>query len=90
VSKQDLLDALKTPRAMDDYLEANNASEIIADIRAVMQPERTLRDWFAGQALAGLLANRDLTWPTLRQAPLASTVYQLADAMLAAREAGDE
>jgi hypothetical protein len=44
----------------------------------------TLRDYFAGQALAGALAD-----PTCDLAPieLAKIVYREADAMLAAREA---
>jgi hypothetical protein len=43
----------------------------------------TLRDWFAGQALAGLL-----TSPSSDTAEnWASTAYGLADAMLAARSA---
>jgi hypothetical protein len=45
----------------------------------------TLRDWFAGQALAGLCASTDH-----ESAPskgiLADWAYQQADAMLAARE----
>jgi hypothetical protein len=48
----------------------------------------TLRDYFAGQALAGLCANRgwdDAFGP--ESAPLtAITVYRLADAMLTRRE----
>ena len=39
----------------------------------------TLRDWFAGQALAGLL--REYPWGRA-----AMVAYQLADAMLAARK----
>jgi hypothetical protein len=43
----------------------------------------TLRDYFAGQALAGALAD-----PTCDLAPieLAKKIYEFADAMLAARE----
>ena len=40
----------------------------------------TLRDWFAGQALAGLLASTDVYCSTARLA------YEYADAMLKARE----
>lgn len=47
----------------------------------------TLRDWFAGQALAGLAVNTaeadDLQW-TKEHGPIAA--YEIADAMLAARE----
>ncbi len=42
----------------------------------------SLRDWFAGQALAGLLP----TDTTHTNADLAQAAYNLADAMLAARE----
>jgi hypothetical protein len=46
-------------------------------------PGMTLRDWFAGQALAGALAD-----PTCDLSPieLAKKTYEFADAMLAARE----
>lgn len=42
----------------------------------------SLRDWFAGQALAGLLANElhDATWDGF-----AADAYGLADAMIAAK-----
>jgi hypothetical protein len=43
----------------------------------------TLRDWFAGQALAGLLADPDRNGSDNQYAKVA---YSLADAMLAARE----
>lgn len=43
----------------------------------------TLRDYFAGQALAGLLANPDYTGLI---AVSANDAYQFADAMLAERE----
>ena len=53
----------------------------------------SLRDWFAGQALAGLMANsaelRNITTPmqTQREADLsiAQAIYELADAALAER-----
>jgi hypothetical protein len=49
-------------------------------------PGMTLRDWFAGQALAGLVA-----WEGIGNAPDfhamdAGRCYAMADAMLAARE----
>lgn len=48
-----------------------------------------LRDWFAGQASAGLLANRHYFGHFSDAIPwnrIASEIYELADAMLAARE----
>ena len=42
----------------------------------------TLRDWFAGQALAGMLANPH-TWT---EEDLEGAAYRYADAMLRARE----
>lgn len=52
----------------------------------------TLRDWFAGQALAGWLASYDPedSHPvaTEVQGSLAAYSYAIADAMLSAREGG--
>jgi hypothetical protein len=45
----------------------------------------TLRDWFAGKALAGLMADPSVTG-TMQQ--MAECCYRYADAMLAAREVG--
>lgn len=52
------------------------------------EPGMTLRDWFAGQALSGLLAHTSGEDP--RKAP--AFAYDLADMMLAQRtkDAGDE
>jgi hypothetical protein len=49
-----------------------------------MAESMSLRDWFAGQALAGMLACDDLT--TSDANALARWAYQYADAMIAARE----
>ncbi len=46
----------------------------------------TLRDWFAGQALAGILASEGGPLGG-EEASLAKTAYYLANAMLAARNA---
>lgn len=52
----------------------------------------TLRDWFAGQALAGMLANPNTTGPASPASALPSAVatfsYAIADAMLAERAKG--
>ena len=50
-------------------------------------PGMTLRDWFAGQALAGRMATGVEDYLDPRDT--ASRCYRLADAMLAAREGGD-
>lgn len=44
----------------------------------------TLRDWFAGQALAGLLGNSNYGPPNSKED--ANMTYLIADAMLKARE----
>jgi hypothetical protein len=47
----------------------------------------TLRDWFAGQALVGVLAGNDLSRaPTFDWDVMAKGAYGLADAMLVERE----
>lgn len=49
----------------------------------------TLRDWFAGQALAGMLPNEDMPWSSdhaeIEASTIANAAYELADAMLAER-----
>lgn len=49
------------------------------------QDGMSLRDWFAGQALAGLLSEGEY----VDERPVAFRAYVYADAMLAAREAPD-
>jgi hypothetical protein len=44
----------------------------------------TLRDWFAGQALAGMMAHKDSAKWTRNE--VAGDCYAYADAMLKARE----
>jgi hypothetical protein len=61
-----------------------------------VQPGMTLRDYFAGQALAGMLANKDLmlmiaqacreVGETDGHAAIAGGAYDYADAMLSARQ----
>jgi hypothetical protein len=49
-------------------------------------PQMTLRDWFAGQALAGMTASPKGKFPEqLSDEQAAKDAYELADAMLAAR-----
>ena len=47
-------------------------------------PGMTLRDWFAGQALAGFMANTKR--PTTISSDDAAWAYLIADAMLEARK----
>jgi hypothetical protein len=46
----------------------------------------TLRDWFAGQALAGILLNYTTQKFGASEFTVGTAAYQYADAMLAARE----
>lgn len=54
----------------------------MGDRHRIAQPGMSLRDWFAGQALAGMLADSNVTGTYDK---LASAAYDMADAMLAAR-----
>lgn len=45
-----------------------------------------LRDWFAGQALIGLMVNRAREVVGLPKVALAQDAYQTADAMIAVRQ----
>ncbi len=56
-------------------------TEIITEINT--QPGMSLRDWFAGQALAGFCSIKELSPEQVSQ--VISGVYRLADAMLAER-----
>jgi hypothetical protein len=46
----------------------------------------TLRDYFAGQALAGVLASPHTNLPEVFDSNVAESVYAMADAMLAERD----
>ena len=46
----------------------------------------SLRDYFAGQALTGMMASRNPTTPRFHPEEDAAYVYAVADAMLKARE----
>lgn len=52
------------------------------DTNGSYQKGMSLRDWFAGQALAGFMSSSNLT---LSNADYAKAAYETADAMLAAR-----
>lgn len=54
------------------------------ETRSDIHEGMSLRDWFAGQALTGLLA-KDQLW----SAVAGREAYEMADAMLKAREAGN-
>lgn len=54
----------------------------LGDRHRVAQPGMTLRDWFAGQALAGMLADSEVIGEPISTARAA---YQIADAMLMER-----
>jgi hypothetical protein len=46
----------------------------------------SLRDWFAGQALMGLIAGRNYDMSTPHVVDRAGDAYTIADAMIAERE----
>jgi hypothetical protein len=54
------------------------------------QEGMSLRDWFAGHALAGIMANETTPFSAdhaeVEPSQIAAAVYELADAMLAKRE----
>lgn len=55
----------------------------------IPHPGMTLRDWFAGQALAGMMGNESTPFSAdvaeVEPRQIAEACYDLADAMLAAR-----
>ena len=52
-------------------------------------PGMSLRDWFAGMVVQGLLANCFQNAPETTPETFSATAYKFADALLAAREAPD-
>jgi hypothetical protein len=52
-------------------------------------PGMTLRDWFAGQALAGLLAGQYAATSHYNLSEVPDEAYRIADAMLLARKGGE-
>lgn len=64
----------------DDYNGHNNSKKTVID------QGMSLRDYFAARALQGMLASGNLP-KTMPDADIAECSYNLADAMLKAREA---
>ena len=54
----------------------------------VKQADMSLRDWFAGQALCGLLANSRAELARPHPTDVSNDAYAYADAMLKEREEG--
>jgi hypothetical protein len=80
------MSAPKNPPAFPVKVKRNTSTDPLATPREFQMEGMTLRDWFAGQVLAGICA--DPEWgddPT----HLASFSYTLADAMLAERAKGN-
>ncbi len=67
--------------------DAPNPPFKLDDLFKPAAPGMSLRDWFAGQALAGLLADSAFNDSPAR---FGLAAYALADAMLAARAAKKE
>ena len=49
----------------------------------------TLRDWFAGNAMKGIVISERIDGGNLLGSKIAKTAYRLADAMIAEREKGE-
>lgn len=61
-------------------------------VKRIVPPEMTLRDWFAGQALAGLLAGSHKMpgdSPASRAEERVVEAYAHADAMIRTRQIGE-
>lgn len=63
-------------------IPASKYEDHITEYSVPEQSGMSLRDWFAGQALAGMLANGNLK-PEIY---FAGTAYRIADEMIAERE----
>ena len=73
---------------MNDIKDGGPAfpSKINNDYEIAFFPGMTLRDWFAGQALAGMMGSRNPTSPRFHPLDDAEYVYAVADAMLRTRK----
>jgi hypothetical protein len=60
----------------------------VTDPQGNVWPCMSLRDYFAGQALAGYSANSDF-WKELTHEDTATAAYKAADAMMEARKADE-
>lgn len=70
------------PPAFPVKVKRATSSDPLAMSREVQLEGMTLRDWFAGQALAGMLASGPYAAMSM-----AADAYDYADAMLAVRKA---
>jgi len=88
MSKQELLDALKSETTMAEYLEVRDDSETISDIRSIMPHGFSRRDYFAAAALTGICANSYTPWSPnvadIDDSQIAKAALDLADALIAA------
>lgn len=78
------------PPAFPVKVTRNTSTDPLATPREMQMEGMTLRDWFAGQALAGLLANPVSFGPIMQGDPeaISSACGTFADAMLSERERG--
>lgn len=67
--------------------EIKTPEQVIAQYENKPQQGMTLRDYFAGQALAGIVMNYTTQKFGASEFTVAAAAYQYADAMLAAMEA---
>lgn len=93
MSREDAQFRLRLPHNLLAQVKADalaSGRTINAEIVSILGERQTpLRDWFAGQAMAGLLAaNATYGGKTDAREALASDAYQHADAMLAERAKG--
>lgn len=59
--------------------------ELLCAPNSVIYPGMVLRDWFAGQAVIGLMSHLDVRTQLIDEKKVAEAAYQIADAMLEER-----